>query len=85
MNTEEFKKMIAEKTKESMQVTDALLNWFKSQEVEPNLAVVALTELLAGVLSAQVKANTFSGLMKMELTIEMLRKMVIAGAKPNAS
>ena len=85
MTPEEFRNMVEAKTRESMELTDALLNWFKSQEADVNISICALSELLGTIFAREINKDKFAGNLKLSMTMEMIYRIANSGAKPHAN
>ena len=85
MTPEEFRNMVEAKTRETMELTDALLNWFKSQEADVNISICALSELLGTIFAREIYKDKFAGNLKLSVTMETIYEIANSGAKPHAN
>jgi len=53
----------------------ALLNWLKSQNPSPIVAIIALTEVLGNLLQETGKEDKILGIFNLEIAIKMIREI----------
>lgn len=69
--------------KDCQEISEALLQWFKSQDVPPAKSTAAMIILMGAILAEEVKKNPMSGVMKTALVFRMLEDAIKGGLKSN--